>query len=84
MKMPTAVFLAGTVFVAGCTTFAGRDESQTMQQQHAVKETWAEKLLKAKNIPIPERGLAGPTGMPGKVGPEGQPTQPGKDPTAHP
>jgi hypothetical protein len=71
MKTFTIILLAGLAFVAGSPAFAGRDGTQTMQQQ----------LAQAKKA---QAGLAGATGAPGKVGPQGQPATPRRDPSAHP
>ena len=81
MKILTGVVLAGMVLVAGNPAFAGRDESQMMQLQLAMKAMQAKEQAQAKQ----ERaGLAGATGIPGKVGPSAQPSLPKRDPTAHP
>ena len=81
MKTLIVVFLAGMAFVAGSPAFAGRDQSQIMEQQRMMKAMQTEQLAQAKKA---QGGLAGATGVPGKAGPEGQPTKPRRDPSAHP
>ena len=81
MRTLTVVLLAGMAFVAGSPAFAGRDESQIMQQQRFMKAKQAEQLAQAKQK---QQGLAGATGMPGKVGPGARVTGPRRDPSAHP
>jgi hypothetical protein len=71
MKTFAIILLAGLAFVAGSPAFAGRDGTQTMQQQ----------LAQAKKA---QAGLAGAIGAPGKVGPQGQPATPRRDPSIHP
>lgn len=70
----SALIVTGLAFVAGSPAFADRDESQRMQQQ-------AEQLAQAKQQ---QRRLAGPVGVPGRIGPEGQPARFRRDPSNHP
>lgn len=57
MNIFKALVIAGTALAVSSPAFAGRDEAQIMQHDRAVKRLQA------------ERGLAGPVGEKGKVGP---------------
>jgi hypothetical protein len=57
MKTFKFLIVAGTALVASSPVFAGRDQSQILQQEHAMKQKQA------------GHGLAGPVGMQGKLGP---------------
>lgn len=81
MKKFAVIFLAGVAFVSGGPAFAGRDETQMMQLQKVMKAKQAVQLAQAQKA---SAGLAGATGAPGKIEPEGQPTKPRRDPSAHP
>ena len=56
MKLLTSLVIAATAVAISAPAFAGRDQSQIMQQDRAIKKLRAE-------------GLAGPTGPKGQVGP---------------
>jgi hypothetical protein len=56
MKLLKSLVIAATAAALSAPAFAGRDQSQIMQQDQAVKKMRAE-------------GLAGPTGPQGQVGP---------------
>jgi len=81
MKLLTAMFLGSMALIAASPAFAGRDLSQIMEQQRAVKVTQTEQLAQERQG---QKGLAGATGTPGKVGPGAQAKGPRRDPTAHP
>ena len=72
MKTSTTVLIAGIGLALAGPAFAGRDHSQIVQQERANKAVQAQRLAQAQQ---PQRGLAGATGIPGKEGPSGQPTQ---------
>ena len=57
MNILKALVIAGTAFVVSSPAFAGRDQSQIIQQERAAKRLQA------------ERGLAGPVGEQGRMGP---------------
>jgi hypothetical protein len=57
MTILKALVIAGTALAITTPALAGRDEAQIMQQDRAVKRLQA------------ERGLAGPVGEKGRVGP---------------
>jgi hypothetical protein len=57
MKILKFLIVAGTALVVSSPAFAGRDQSQIMQQERAMKQKQA------------GQGLAGPVGVQGKVGP---------------
>lgn len=79
MKTLAIMFLTGAAFVAASPALAGRDLSQIIEQERAVKARQAEQLAQAK-----EKGLAGATGVPGKIGPGTQPTNARRTPGTHP
>ena len=81
MKTLTVIFLGGMVLVAGSPAFAGRDETQMIQLRQAIEKKQAENLARAQQA---QTGLAGATGVPGKVGPGTQPAKARRDPSAHP
>ena len=81
MKIFTVIVLTGMAFVAGSPAFAGRDESQMVQLRQATEKQKAENLARAQQA---QTGLAGATGIPGKVGPGTQPARARRDPSAHP
>ena len=81
MKALTAIFLGSMAIVVGSPAVAGRDLSQIMEQQRAIKSMQAEQLAQERQA---QKGLAGATGVPGKVGPGAQAKGPRRDPTAHP
>lgn len=56
MKVLNSFVIAATAVAISAPAFAGRDQSQIMQQERAVQKMRAE-------------GLAGPTGPQGQVGP---------------
>lgn len=58
MKAFTAFIIAGTAFAVSSPALAGRTEDQIQQQDRAVKQMRAQ-----------QRGLAGPVGERGRVGP---------------
>lgn len=74
-------FLAGAALVVASPALAGRDESQMMLVRQAIEKKQAENLAKAQQA---QAGLAGATGVPGKVGPGTQPAKARRDPSAHP
>jgi hypothetical protein len=57
MNILRALVIAGTALAVSSPAFAGRDESQIIQHDRAVKRLQA------------ERGLAGPVGERGRMGP---------------
>jgi hypothetical protein len=57
MNIVKAIVIAGMALAVSGPAFAGRDQTQIMQQERAVKKLQAEK------------GLAGPVGEQGKIGP---------------
>ena len=57
MNILKAIVIAGTALALSSPAFAGRDQSQLMQQERAVKQMRA------------QQSLAGPVGEQGKVGP---------------
>lgn len=81
MKILTAILLTGAALAAATPAFAGRDESQMMLLQQAIAKQKAENLARAQQA---QTGLAGPAGVPGKIGPGTQPVKATRDPTAHP
>ena len=81
MKTIAAILLTGAVLVAANPAFAGRDESQMMLIQQAIAKRKAENLARAQQA---QTGLAGPVGVPGKIGPGTQPVKPSRNPGAHP
>ena len=72
MKTSTTVLIAGITLALAGPSFAGRDQSQIVQQERAIKAVQAQRLAQAQKA---QQGLAGATGVPGKAGPSGQPTQ---------
>lgn len=80
MKTLTAIFLGSMAIIAASPAVAGRDLSQIMDHERMVKAKQAEQLAQEPR----QQGLAGATGIPGKVGPAGQSTRARRDPTAHP
>lgn len=60
MKVLKTILIAGTALAVAGPAFAGRDLSQIMQQEQAVKKMRA------------TQGLAGPTGPQGQLGPTTQ------------
>lgn len=81
MKTLTAIFLGGMAIVAASPALAGRDLSQIMEHERMVKAKQAEQLAQGTQA---QKGLAGATGVPGKLGPGAQAGGPRRDPTAHP
>ena len=81
MKTFAAVILAGVAFAVASPVFAGRDESQMMLVWQAMEKKKAENLARATQE---QAGLAGATGVPGKIGPGTQPAKARRDPTTHP
>lgn len=81
MKLLTIILIGGMAIIAGSPAFAGRDLSQIMEQQRAIKSMQAEQLVQERQA---QKSLAGATGVPGKVGPGAQAKGPRRDPTAHP
>lgn len=81
MKTLTAIFLTGAAFVVATPAFAGRDESQMMLVRQTIEKKNAENLARAQQQ---QPGLAGATGVPGKLGPGTQPAKARRDPSAHP
>jgi hypothetical protein len=57
MNILKALVIAGTAFAVSSPAFAGRDQSQIIQHEQAVKRLQA------------ERSLAGPVGERGRMGP---------------
>jgi len=72
MKTSTTVLIAGIALALAGPAFAGRDQSQIVQQDRANRAVQVERLAQAQKA---QQGLAGATGIPGKAGPSGQPTQ---------
>lgn len=66
MKTLVAIILTGMAVVAVNPAFAGRDETQLWQLRQAIEAKKAENLAQAKRT---QTGVAGATGLPGKVGP---------------
>ena len=60
MKLLKLFVIAGTVLTLSNPAFAGRDQSQIIQQERAVQKMRS------------EQGLKGPTGPQGQVGPATQ------------
>lgn len=81
MRTFAAILITGAALVAATPAFAGRDESQMMLLQQAIVKQKAENLARAQQT---QTGLAGPVGVPGKIGPGTQPAKASRDPTAHP
>jgi len=82
MKALIILLLAGVTYVAAAPAFAGRDQIEIMSIQAAIEKKKAENLARAKQE---QAGLAGATGVPGKVGPGTQKPRAGRpDPSAHP
>ena len=81
MNILAAILISGATLVAMSPAFAGRDESQMMLVRQAIEKKKAENLARAKQG---QAGLAGATGVPGKIGPGAQPAAAKRDPTAHP
>ena len=82
MKTFTAIVLAGLAFAVASPVFAGRDETQMMLIRQAMEKKKAENLAKARQE---QAGLAGPAGVPGKVGPATQKPRAGRiDTSSHP
>jgi len=81
MKTIAITFLTGMAFVAATPAFAGRDESQMMLLRQAIEKQKVENLARSQQA---QTGLAGPVGVPGKVGPGTQPVKARRDPTIHP
>lgn len=81
MKTLAVMFLTSMAFVAAIPVFAGRDESQMMLLRQAIEKQRVENLARAQQA---QTGLAGPIGVPGKVGPGTQPVKARRDPTTHP
>ena len=82
MKTLMRFFIAGVAFAVVSPAFAGRDQTQIMEQQRVMKAKQAEQRALAEKA---QAGLAGATGVPGKVGPGTQKPRAGRiDPSAHP
>lgn len=81
MKTVMAVLLTGAALVAITPAFAGRDESQMMQLQLAIAKQKADSLARAQQA---QTGLAGPTGVTGKIGAGTRSPAARRDPTSHP
>jgi hypothetical protein len=82
MKTLTAITVAALALVATSPALAGRDATEMAQIQRAMEAKKIEQMAQAKQE---QRGLAGATGLPGKLGPSTQsPRAARKDPTAHP
>lgn len=81
MKSVTAIFLTGLAVAVATPAFAGRDESQMMLVRQAIEKKKAENLARAQQQ---QPGLAGATGVPGKIGPGTQPAKAKRDPSTHP
>lgn len=58
MKVLKALIIAGTALAVTSPALAGRSEDQIQQHDRAIKQLRAQ-----------QRGLAGPTGEPGRIGP---------------
>lgn len=82
MKTLSVITLSALALVATSPAFAGRDALELAQIQRAMDAKKIEQVAQAKQT---QRGLAGATGLSGKVGPSTQaPRAARKDPTAHP
>jgi hypothetical protein len=81
MKTIMVIFLAGMTYLAAAPAFAGRDQTQMMAVQAMIDAKKAENLAQARQA---QTGLAGPTGIAGKVGPGAQASRGKRDPAAHP
>jgi hypothetical protein len=77
MKTIALVVLTGAAVLATSSALASRDESQTILMNRAI----AAKKAEANK---PQTGVAGPVGVPGRVGPSMQTNRNRRDPTAHP
>jgi len=75
MKTSTTLLIAGVALALTGPAFAGRDQSQLVQQERAARAVQAQRLAQAQQGRQGQQGLAGATGVPGKAGPSGQPTQ---------
>jgi hypothetical protein len=82
MKTLTVMTVAALALVATTPAFAGRDALEMAQIQRAMAAKKVEQVAQAKQV---QRGLAGATGLSGKLGPSTLAPRAGrKDPTAHP
>ncbi len=82
MKARTAIAVAVLALLATSPAHAGRDALEMAQIQRAMEAKKAEQIAQARQV---QPGLAGPTGLPGKLGPSKQGSRAGrKDPTGHP
>jgi hypothetical protein len=77
MKILAAVVLTGMAVSATSSAFAFRDESQSVLLARAI-------AAKKAAATQPRTGVAGPVGVPGRVGPATETNRNRKDPTAHP
>jgi hypothetical protein len=81
MKSAATIVLTSMAILASGSTLAFRDESQSVLIWRAMQAKRAEQLAKAKQE---QTGVAGPTAVPGKVGPSTQTSKNRRDPTDHP
>jgi hypothetical protein len=82
MKTLIILLLVGVTYAVAAPAFAGRDQTQMMAIQAAMEKKKAENLARAQQE---QAGLAGATGVPGKVGPGTQKPRAGRpEPSAHP
>ncbi len=81
MKTTALILLAGMAVIASSSALAFRDESQSVQISRVMEAKKAEQRAQPKEK---QTGVAGPTGVAGRIGPATQTNRSRKDPTAHP